>query len=98
MKKKISPISRIYMALIFVFLYAPIAVMMVFSFNSGSSTYIMEGFSTHWWSEMFHNSAAMKALENTVVLALATAAVSVFSAFLPPSDCFSQRINSISAL
>ncbi|MBS5275344.1 MAG: ABC transporter permease, partial [Clostridiales bacterium] len=33
--------------------------------------------STHWWSEMFHNSAAMKALENTVVLALATAAVSV---------------------
>lgn len=77
MKKKISPISRIYMALIFLFLYAPIAVMMVFSFNSGSSTYIMEGFSTHWWSEMFHNSAVMKALENTVVLALATAAVSV---------------------
>lgn len=77
MKKKISPVSRIYMALIFLFLYAPIAVMMVFSFNSGSSTYIMEGFSTHWWSEMFHNSAAMKALENTVVLALATAAVSV---------------------
>ncbi|WP_294910688.1 ABC transporter permease [uncultured Eubacterium sp.] len=77
MKKKISPVSRIYMALIFSFLYAPIAVMMVFSFNSASSTYIMEGFSTHWWSEMFHNSTAMKALENTVVLALATAAVSV---------------------
>lgn len=77
MKKKISPISRIYMVLIFLFLYAPIAVMMVFSFNSGSSTYIMEGFSTHWWREMFHNSTAMKALENTVVLALATAAVSV---------------------
>lgn len=77
MKKKISPISRLYMALIFVFLYSPIVVMTVFSFNSGSSTYIMEGFSTHWWSEMFNNSAAMKALENTVVLALATAAVSV---------------------
>lgn len=77
MKKKISPVSRLYMALIFVFLYAPIVVMTVFSFNSGSSTYIIEGFSTHWWSEMFNNSAAMKALENTVVLALATAAVSV---------------------
>ena len=77
MKKKISPVSRIYMALIFLFLYGPIAVIMVFSFNSASSTYIMEGFSTHWWSEMFHNYAAMKALENTVVLALATAAVSV---------------------
>lgn len=76
MKKKLSPASRIYMALIFLFLYAPIVVMMVFSFNSGSSTYIMEGFSTHWWSEMFQNSAAMKALENTVVLALASAALS----------------------
>lgn len=76
MKKKISPLSKFYMVLIFIFLYAPIAVMTVFSFNSGSSTYIMEGFSLHWWSEMFHNTAAMQALKNTVVLALASAGVS----------------------
>lgn len=76
MSNKISPISRIYMALIFLFLYAPIAVMIVFSFNSGSSTYIMEGFSLHWWEEMFKDAAAMQALKNTVVLALATAACS----------------------
>ena len=76
MSNKISPKSRIYMALIFLFLYAPIAVMIVFSFNSGSSTYIMEGFSFHWWEEMFKDAAAMQALKNTVVLALATAACS----------------------
>lgn len=76
MSNKISPISRIYMALIFLFLYAPIAVMIVFSFNSGSSTYIMEGFSLNWWEEMFKDAAAMQALKNTVVLALATAACS----------------------
>lgn len=76
MSNKISPISRIYMTLIFLFLYAPIAVMIVFSFNSGSSTYIMEGFSLHWWEEMFKDAAAMQALKNTVVLALATAACS----------------------
>lgn len=76
MSNKISPISRIYMALIFLFLYAPIAVMIVFSFNAGSSTYIMEGFSFHWWEEMFNDAAAMQALKNTVVLALATAACS----------------------
>ncbi|MDD6673357.1 MAG: ABC transporter permease [Eubacteriales bacterium] len=76
MSNKISPISRIYMALIFLFLYAPIAVMIVFSFNSGSSTYIMEGFSLRWWEEMFKDAAAMQALKNTVVLALATAACS----------------------
>ena len=76
MKNKISPISRFYMVLIFIFLYAPIAVMLVFSFNSGSSTYIMEGFSLHWWEEMFKDAAAMQALKNTVVLALTTAACS----------------------
>ena len=52
MKNKASVASRIYMALVFVFLYAPIAVMMVFSFNSTTSTYQLEGFSTYWWKEM----------------------------------------------
>lgn len=69
MKNKASLASRLYMALIFIFLYAPIAVMTVFSFNSGSSTYIMDGFSTSWWGEMFHDTAAMNALKNTVLLA-----------------------------
>lgn len=76
MKKKTSLVSKLYMLLIFVFLYAPIAVMMVFSFNASSSTYQMDGISTYWWKEMFHNAAAMQSLKNTVVLAIATAAVS----------------------
>ena len=73
MKNKVSVASRIYMALVFVFLYAPIAVMMVFSFNSTTSTYQMEGFSTYWWKEMFADTAAMNAMKNTVILAICTA-------------------------
>lgn len=79
MKKKTSPISKIYMALIFLFLYMPIGVMMVFSFNSSVSTYHFSGFSTHWWTEMFHDNAAMSALKNTVILAVITA---LFSSIL----------------
>ena len=73
MKHKVSVVSRIYMALVFVFLYAPIAVMMVFSFNSTTSTYQMEGFSTYWWKEMFADTAAMNAMKNTIILAICTA-------------------------
>ncbi len=73
MKNKVSVVSRIYMALVFVFLYAPIAVMMVFSFNSTTSTYQMEGFSTYWWKEMFADTAAMNAMKNTIILAICTA-------------------------
>ena len=73
MKNKVSVASRIYMALVFVFLYAPIAVMMVFSFNSTTSTYQLEGFSTYWWKEMFADTAAMNAMKNTIILAICTA-------------------------
>ena len=75
MKKKTPFISKLYVALIFVFLYAPIAVMMLFSLNSTSSTYIFSGFSTHWYNEMFKDTVAVQALKNTVLLAVCTALV-----------------------
>ena len=91
MKNKVSFASRLYMVLIFVFLYAPIAVMTVFSFNSGSSTYIMDGFSTSWWVEMFHDTAAMNALKNTVLLALATMVVSTVLGVMASVGLFMQK-------
>ena len=91
MKNKVSLASRLYMVLIFIFLYAPIAVMTVFSFNSGSSTYIMDGFSTSWWAEMFHDTAAMNALKNTVLLALVTMVVSTVLGVMASVGLFMQK-------
>ena len=73
MKKSTSFTSKICMALTFLFLYAPIIIMMVFSFNSSPSTYIFEGLSINWWKEMFYDAAAMDALKNSVILAVCTA-------------------------
>ncbi|MGN0528871.1 MAG: ABC transporter permease [Eubacterium sp.] len=73
MKKTSSAFSKFYMTLIFIFLYAPIAVMTVFSFNSSTSTYTFEGLSLYWWKEMFHDTAAMQSLKNTLILAVCTA-------------------------
>lgn len=91
MKTKTSAISKLYMAIIFIFLYAPIIVMMVFSFNSSSSTYQLDGFSTYWWKEMFHNNAAMSALQNTVILAVAAAAVSTILGILAAVGLFNSK-------
>ncbi|MBQ9229360.1 MAG: ABC transporter permease [Eubacterium sp.] len=74
--KKTSSLSKLYMALIFFFLYAPIIVMMAFSFNASSSTYHLDGVTSYWWIRMFHDGDAMSALKNTVILAVATTAVS----------------------
>ena len=73
---KTSGLSKLYIILIFIFLYAPMAVTMVFSFNGSESTYIMDGFSTQWYTKLFHDSATMNALKNTVILAVISAIVS----------------------
>ena len=43
-----KPLSKVYTTLIFILLYAPIAVMILFSFNSINSTGIFGGFSLYW--------------------------------------------------
>lgn len=91
MKKKMSPLSRLYIALIFVFLYAPIAVMMLFSFNSSTSTYVFSGFSLHWYKEMFADSTAMQALKNTILLAVCTAFVSTVLGILAAVGLFNSK-------
>lgn len=73
---KTSTVSKLYIALVFLFLYAPMLVMMVFSFNGTESTYVFSGFSLQWYERLFHDRATMNALKNTVVLAVVSAAVS----------------------
>lgn len=91
MKKKTPFISKLYVALIFVFLYAPILVMMLFSLNSTSSTYIFSGFSTHWYNEMFKDTVAVQALKNTVLLAVCTALVSTVLGVLAAVGLFNSK-------
>lgn len=89
--KKTPVLSKFYLALIFLFLYAPIAVMMIFSFNSTVSTYTFSGFSLHWYGEMFKDAAAMKALQNTLVLALCTAVIASVIGLLASVGLFASK-------
>lgn len=68
-------LSKVYIGLIMFFLYAPIAVMVVFSFNSSNSTAVFDGFSLKWYGELFANDTVTTALINTLVLALSSAVV-----------------------
>lgn len=69
-------LSKIYIALILIFLFAPIAVLIFFSFNSGSSTSVFEGFSLKWYKELFNNAEILTALKNSLILAVCSAAIS----------------------
>ena len=69
-------LSRLYLILVFIFLYAPIAVMVLISFNSSESTTQFSGFSLYWYREMLRDSATLEALRNTLVLSISSAVVS----------------------
>ncbi len=67
--------SKIYTALILVFLFAPIAVLIFFSFNSGSSTSSFSGFSVRWYVELFRNAEILNALKNSLILAVTSSLI-----------------------
>lgn len=75
MRRKMSPLSKLYVALIMVFLYAPILVMIFFSFNSSVSTSVFEGFSLRWYTSLMHDSGTMTALRNTLILAVSSSVI-----------------------
>jgi spermidine/putrescine transport system permease protein len=63
-----------YLWLIFVFLYAPILVLVIFSFNASKSRASWGGLSLVWYVELFRDKAMMSALANTVIVAVISAA------------------------
>ena len=69
-------LSRLYIALIILFLYAPVAVMIVFSFNSSSSVWVMGGFSTRWYEGLANDTTMLNALEHTLIVAVLSAVIS----------------------
>lgn len=75
MKKKMSPASKIYIALMFAFLYAPILVLILYSFNSTASTSVFTGFSLRWYKSLIQDEASLRSLYNTVILAITSSVI-----------------------
>ena len=67
--------SKLYAVLVFLFLYAPIIVLVIFSFNESSSTSMLSGFSVQWYKRLFEDEATLKALYNTVILAVCSSVI-----------------------
>ena len=68
--------SKIYTALILIFLFAPIAILLVYSFNAGKSLSVFSGFSLKWYRELFRDSETLNSVRNTLILAVSAAVIS----------------------
>ena len=63
-------LKRTYLALVLLFLYVPILIMIIFSFNGGKSRAKWEGFSFTWYGELFRDGNIIQALLITVSIAV----------------------------
>ncbi|MGM9653551.1 MAG: ABC transporter permease [Eubacteriales bacterium] len=66
--------SKIFTALVFLFLYIPIFVLIVNSFNASKSRTVWTGFTLDWYDKLFHNEVILSSLLNTLIVALIASA------------------------
>ncbi len=74
MKKKRFPGSKLYLALITLITYLPIAVVVVFSFNDSKLPVAWKGFTLHWYQVLLQDHALIEALRNSIVLGVVSCA------------------------
>ena len=67
--------KKIYVGLVFVFLYAPILILMLYSFNDSRSRGKWGGFTLKWYGELFSDAETMEALKTTILIALRSAVI-----------------------
>lgn len=68
--------SKVYTAIIMLFLFAPIAILIFFSFNEAKSLSVFSGFSLNWYRELFKDAETLGAVRNTLVLAVSASLIS----------------------
>ena len=68
-------LSKLYMGLVLLFLYLPIFVLIVFSFNETKSRSVFSGFTFDWYIKLFQNDLIMTSLRNTLMVSVAAAVI-----------------------
>jgi spermidine/putrescine transport system permease protein len=83
-------ISRAYIALVFFFLYAPIFVLIAFSFNESKSR-VWTGFTFDWYVKLFSNRTILSSLVNTLLIALIAGVLSTILGTAAAIGIFNMR-------
>ncbi len=69
-------LKNLFVALVFFFLYLPIIILVVFSFNTSKMNIIFEGFTFKWYNTLFHNRDLLEAFTNTMIIAITSTVIS----------------------
>ena len=96
--KKNSAFNRIFTALVFLFLYAPILLLIVFSFNKGNSNTVWAGFSLDWYQKLFRDRLIMQSVYTTLLVSLLATAIATAAGTFAAIGFYSLRRRKRAAL
>ncbi len=97
-------IRNIYLLVIFIFLYIPIFVLILYSFNDSRNQYQFNGFTLQWYQDIFTNSLLIDAIITTVLIAIISTIISVVIGFIAsvgimfltrPTTKFAMSLNNV---
>lgn len=79
--------------LVFLFLYIPIIVLVVFSFNSSKSRTVWSGFTLDWYKELFSDSVIISSLEVTLLVSVLSAVIATVVGTFAAIGFFNMKRN-----
>ena len=91
MKKNNSFLNRLFMVLVFVFLYAPIFLLIIFSFNAGKSNVVWQGFSLEWYGKLLNNRLIMQSVYTTLLVSLLATVIATFAGTFAAIGFYAMR-------
>ena len=84
-------LSKIYIPLVFILLYLPIIIVILFSFNDAGSMSHFDGFSLNWYAELFEDETALTALGNSLYLAVVSSVLATVIGTLGAYGVYKMR-------
>ncbi len=95
-------VGRVFLGLIYAVLYAPILIMILFSFNSAKSMTMFAGFSFRWYENLFRDYSLMAVLRNTLLISVTAAVtatvlgvIAAYGIFRMKSKKLKSAVNSV---
>lgn len=84
-------IARLYNLLVYVFLYAPILVLIIFSFNDSKNRAVWSGFTLHWYADLLENDAILSAFGVTLEVSFLAALIATVFGTMAAIGFFSMK-------
>ena len=83
--------SRFFMLLVFLFLYLPIFVLIVFSFNASKSRSVWSGFTLDWYDKLFHDQMILDALYTTLAVSVLASVIATIAGTFAAIGFYNMR-------